>query len=227
MKIIFISDTHTKHEGLKIEPCDILIHSGDFSNRGSIIDFTKFINWFDKQPAKHKIFIAGNHDFCFENDNKNFCLDKLKNYKNIHYLQDSSIIIDGINIYGSPWTPYFYNWAFNGRTKDYQATNKNPWLREICDKIPNNTDILITHGPPRGILDLLDSFGSNPGENVGCEYLLNKVNEVKPKYHVFGHIHEGYGIREQDGITFINASVLNSRYELVNKPIIYNIFKNN
>lgn len=222
-RITFISDTHNQHKGLDIEPCDILIHAGDFSGRGWVNEFRSFITWFENQPAEHKVFIAGNHDFCFENEYRHVCHEELKAIKGVTYLQDSMVEIDGLKIYGSPWTPYFYNWAFNAHRKIEHATKLNPWIKNYWDMIPEGVDILITHGPPNRILDQVDSHGPNAYEYVGCELLMDKIRKIKPKVHVFGHIHEQYGIEEQDGTTFINASVLNSQYQLVNKPITLEI----
>ena len=222
MKVTFISDTHNKHSQLNLEPCDIIIHSGDISGRGYMSEITSFLEWFDKQDATHKIFIAGNHDFCFQ-DNTTWCLEKLKNYPGITYLENSMVEIEGLKIYGSPWTPYFFNWAFNGMRTEDKATKANPFIKNYWDIIPNGIDILITHGPPKGILDQVDSHGPNAYEYVGCEHLMEKIKEIKPKIHVFGHIHEQSGYDEKDGTLFINASVLNSKYQLVNKPITLEI----
>lgn len=124
----------------------------------------------------------------------------------ITYLEDSIISIDGLKIYGSPYTPEFYNWAF--------MKKRGPQIRNVWDKIPEAVDILVTHGPPLMILDQ-----NAQSRHQGCEDLLFKVKEVRPKIHVFGHIHEGYGAEEQFGIKFYNASVLDHHYHLVNKPM--------
>lgn len=127
--------------------------------------------------------------------------------RNLHYLMNSEVVLDhGVRIWGSPFTPEFMNWAFMGTP----AT-----LKPIWDKIPSSLDILITHGPPYQILDR-----TMQGLSVGCPLLLEKVMAVKPKYHVFGHIHEGYGVREKNGVTFINASICNADYDLVNQPVV-------
>jgi Icc-related predicted phosphoesterase len=205
-KLTFISDTHTKHRHLTdLIGGDILIHCGDISNRGQIHEIIDFLEWFDKiKNYKNKIFIAGNHDFGFQN-NPEECADILKDYPNIIYLQDNSVIIDGIKIYGSPWQPRFNNWAFN--------FDRGPYIAKKWEKIPSGTDILITHGPLFGILDKTDR-----GENVGCEELYKKVMEIKPKIHAFGHIHNDYGIEVIDDITFINASSLGEDYIYKNSP---------
>jgi hypothetical protein len=137
----------------------------------------------------------------------------LTGYKTIDYLEDEYMgIVDGdepeIKIWGSPWQPEFYNWAFN--------LPRGEALKEKWDMIPVDTDILITHGPPFGKLDYVDYSKIN----VGCEELLKRVEEIKPKIHVCGHIHGGYGYVFDGNTHFINASILNDRYEFRNKPII-------
>jgi Icc-related predicted phosphoesterase len=143
--------------------------------------------------------IAGNHDFLFEVDPA-AAAELLSEY-DIHYLNDICATIEGINFLGSPITPYFHNWAFN------RISNE---IGKHWDMIPEGTDVLITHGPPKGILD----FTHYDKEHVGCPLLREKVRMIKPKVHVFGHIHEARGIQEEDGTTFINASVVTLRYQL-------------
>lgn len=211
MKIVCISDTHSKHYSLLEKDLitddlenTILIHAGDISTRGYRSQTIDFLNWFSKLPHKHKIFIAGNHDFDFE-DNADTINEIIP--EGVIYLNDSLVEIEGIKIWGSPITPYFYNWAFNR----FRGDN----IKTYWDKIPNDIDILITHGPPYMILDKV----VYDQRNVGCVDLLNRVQEIRPKYHIFGHIHEGSGILKVDEVTFINASVLNEDYRLINKPI--------
>jgi len=207
MKLILISDTHNRQHDIDIPNGDILIHAGDVSNRGLKWEVKEFLNWFSNQPHKYKIFIAGNHDFFFEKEHE----DEIKNIipKNVIYLNDSGIEIESIKIWGSPVQPEFYNWAFNRK--------RGKEIKKHWDLIPLGTDILITHGPPLNILDK-----TVRGDIVGCEDLLNAVNKIKPKIHVFGHIHEDYGILKKNDTTFINASILNERYRNTNDPIIYN-----
>tara|TARA_R110002073_G_scaffold128374_2_gene274096 strand:- start:242 stop:643 length:402 start_codon:yes stop_codon:yes gene_type:complete len=129
---------------------------------------------------------------------------------NCIYLQDESVEIEGLKIYGSPWQPWFFNWAFNLRTPEE--------LKEKWDKIPEDTDVLVTHGPPLGILDL-----TMDGLNVGCSELIKAVERIKPRAHIFGHIHEGYGDTMLDGCIFVNASINTHRYRPINEPIIFEI----
>ena len=206
--ITFISDTHTKHKHVtgELPGGDILIHCGDISNRGHMNEIKNFLEWFEGiKGYEHKIFIAGNHDFGFQ-DNPNLCAKLLQDYPTVTYLEDTSVIIDGIKIYGSPWQPRFYNWAFN--------VDRGWDIAQKWEKIPQDTDILITHGPLHGILD-----STYTGQRVGCEDLYKKVMEIKPKVHCSGHIHYDYGMKEIDGMTFINACCLGEDYMYQNGPI--------
>ncbi len=205
MKIVLISDTDGRHNEVDIPDGDILIHAGDLSSRGKKEEIIDFLNWFSNQPHKYKIFIAGNHDFFFEREPKEIVEAIIP--KNVIYLNDSGIEIEDIKIWGSPVQPEFYNWAFN---RERGIDIKKHW-----DLIPKDTDILITHGPPEGILDK-----TVRGKGVGCEELLLTVNVIKPKIHVFGHIHEAYGVEKVNNTSFINASILNERYYYTNDPII-------
>jgi len=204
MKITFISDTHGLHNQLHLGSGEMLIHAGDVSNRGAKHEVEEFINWFADLDFEHKIFIAGNHDFYFEKASDAEVQQLIPD--GVVYLNDSGIKINDKNIWGSPVQPWFYDWAFNRK--------RGAELKKHWDLIPENTDMLITHGPPLGILDK-----TTRGEKVGCEDLLHAVDRIQPKIHVFGHIHEDYGMKDQAGTQFINASVLNERYRMVNSPI--------
>lgn len=212
MKITFISDTHGKHAQLtdKLPGGDVLIHSGDFMRggyeEGEAIDFFDWLEH-DVTGYKYKIFIAGNHDRLFENEPEQAIKLKDAYAPSTIYLQDSSFKIDGVKFYGSPWTPAFNNWAFNVE-RDSDA------IEEIWNKIPDDTDVLITHGPPLGILDYTPYGG-----DVGCERMISKVLEVQPLIHVFGHVHSSYGHKYNETTDFINASNLNDNYKLVNEPV--------
>lgn len=233
IKLGFISDLHTKHYewfdnlqynkwGYQYEQewndLDILIFAGDCSSIGNYDEILNFTEWFSKQPATYKIMIAGNHDFGFENIAK-YDISRLSKLipENIIYLNDSKTEILGLKIWGSPIQPRFHNWAFN---RDRGQDIKKHW-----DMIPNDTDILITHGPPKGILDRIHPKFErvNDDPNVGCIDLLDAIHRIKPKINVFGHIHEGYGKQDIDDIIYINASCLDENYKPVNPPIILNL----
>ncbi len=205
MKIICISDTHNLHKHIQnIPDGDLLIHAGDLTRRGSLEDVESFNSWLGELPHKYKVCISGNHDFCFEQRPE----EARSLITNAHYLQDEEITIGGLKIYGSPWQPWFYNWAFNLR--------RGEPLREKWEKIPSDIDILITHGPPHGILDRVFT-----GEKVGCEELLLKLRFFENlKLHVFAHIHEARGTYEHQGIKMVNASICTLAYKSINEPIV-------
>ena len=206
MKIVCISDTHSGHNKFEIPDGDILIHAGDISSRGKPEQIKKFNNWLGRLPHQYKIMIAGNHDFLFENE-PDIAAEMITN---AIYLNDSGIEIEGVKFWGSPITPWFLDWAFNR----YRGED----IQQHWDKIPLDTDILITHGPPYGILDK-----TVYGQAVGCENLLEIVQKVQPKLHIFGHIHEAYGKKKLKGTTFINASLMDENYNPVHKAHVIEI----
>jgi Icc-related predicted phosphoesterase len=206
MKIVVISDTHGLHRNLELPDGEILIHAGDLTHHGKLEDVREFNDFLGTLPHPYKIVIAGNHDFCFES-NREACEEILTN---CIYLQDQELTINGIKFYGSPWQPWFYDWAFN--------LQRGPEIRAKWELISKDTNVLITHGPPYGIGDV-----TARGDNVGCADLWEVVQEIQPAYHIFGHIHEGYGVTTQGGTTFINASCCDQTFQLVNPPIDFNI----
>jgi Icc-related predicted phosphoesterase len=223
MKIVCISDTHNKHKEISLNKGDVLIHAGDATGRGEAGEILPFLTWFSEQKFSHKILVAGNHDFGFERSPSRY--EEECKRLGIIYLNDSGVNIEGINIWGSPVQPEFFNWAFNRRIEEklpddydpYHSYNKvNPPIKPHWDLIPNNTDILITHGPPLGVLDTVSRYLVNL--NVGCPHLMDAILRVKPKLHVFGHIHEQQGILKKGDTVFVNASQLNDRYMVAYKP---------
>ncbi|MBL7817198.1 MAG: metallophosphatase domain-containing protein [Saprospiraceae bacterium] len=207
MTFVAISDTHNKHPE-HLPHGDVLIHAGDVTSKGSEAQVYHFLEWFSVQPHQYKVFIAGNHDFYFENTKPEIIAKMIP--ENVIYLNDSGVTIEGIKIWGSPIQPWFYDWAFNRR----RGTD----IRKHWDLIPNDTDILITHGPAYMRLDKTVS-----GQNVGCMDLLTAIRRTQPQFHICGHIHEAYGVQKDGLTTYINASVLNLRYELMNKPIVFEV----
>lgn len=205
MRIIFLSDTHTHHDELTVPEGDMVVHAGDFSYRGLENEVAGFFEWFSALPHPFKVFIAGNHDFMAERAPDLF---RSMLPANLIYLEDSGVEIAGIRIWGSPVQPWFFDWAFNRQ--------RGPDIRKHWDLIPDDTDLLITHGPPFGILDRV----VRDGKQVGCADLLEKVQAVQPRVHVFGHIHEAYGQVQREGTLYLNASVLDERYRLVNQAIV-------
>lgn len=197
MKITHISDTHNQHHSLLNMPeADVLIHSGDLTFAGSEDEFDSFLEWFVEQPYKYKIFIAGNHDDClFES-----LISGLP--QNTFYLNNSSINIEGVNFYG---LPMFMHDAMSGEyDKQIQA-------------IPAGTNVLISHQPPHLILDKAGNI------NYGNRNLFQAVLAIKPQYHLFGHIHDAYGITQNEDTVFSNAALLNEKYELTNHPIVIDV----
>lgn len=219
IKAVCLSDTHGSHLGVKIPDADWLIHAGDFSSRGGMKDTVDFLNWFNIHPHKRKIFIAGNHDWLPEKDPGLF-QTLLKQYPDLTYLQDTSVVLDGLKVHGSPISPTFYNWAFN--------RDRGPQIKRHWDMIPDDTDILITHGPAYGYCDIAPNGGPvGITERVGCKHLLDAIKRVKPRIHLSGHIHYSYGvgtINHDDGSKTMcyNSSVLNEDYIISNKPWIIN-----
>ena len=215
MKIACISDTHGKHHQIplnwlenKNNEIDIILHAGDISNMGHLHEIEDFCKWYDKLNFANKIFCGGNHDWGFSKKPKEVA-EILSNYPSITYLQDDFIVIDGVKIYGSPWQPEFYSWAFN--------LKRGKELQDKWNMIPLDTDILCMHTPVYGLVDMTPK-----GEFVGCEDLLNtivtKLDNVL--LTVSGHIHHSYGFVYKYGKTFVNASTVNERYMVANKPIL-------
>lgn len=206
-KHVLISDTHGDYTLLKsLPPADVLIHCGDATKYGSRDELKKFAKAFGKCVAPMKILIAGNHDACFEKHWKE--AQGICALEGIFYLQDVAIVHRGIKYYAMPWTPAFNDWYF-------MATEIE--MIEKVSKIPLDTDVLITHGPPKYVRDL------SRGEFCGSFVLNQAVYKLKPKLHVFGHIHEGYGTVEHDGTRFVNCSLLDGYYQPVNLPIVWTI----
>ena len=230
IRVVCISDTHTHTEKLEIPDGDILIHSGDSTYRGKdeeIIGFNNFLKSLTK--FKHKIVIAGNHEITFDEENS----DRLKsiwahNSKGMLsareskalltdciYLENSGVEVMGYKFWGSPMITIYDTWGF------YREDDK---LLECWKKIPDDTEILITHSPPHSIMDYCLEIENNEG----CKHLYNEViNRIKPKFHVFGHTHEGYGTKELNGTTFINAATCDMNYLPINKPIVFDLPRKN
>jgi len=240
ISVLCISDTHSlesKMENTRLPPADILVHAGDFTNVGKKKEVQEFVNWLeehlDRGDFKHIVLIAGNHDTTFHKEffmapgggnrffrNKtNIDCDAIRDIvldSRIVYLEDESAELFGVKLYGSPWQPYFCNWAFN--------LQRGEECREKWEQIPESIDILITHGPPA-----FHGDKTMPAkDNVGCLDLLKKIEQIQPQFHVFGHIHEGYGVTQQTNLKtyFINASTCNLTYRPNQDPIMFYIAGN-
>jgi predicted phosphodiesterase len=221
MRLVFISDTHDQHLTMlhPVPDGDILVHAGDATMMGRMNEIAAFGLWFRTLPHKHKVFVAGNHDWMFQK-NRMMAIQLLnqglvgnKRATEIVYLEDDMATIEGLKIYGSPWQPTFFDWAFN--------LDRGEAIRRKWDLIPEGVDVLITHGPPKPIHDQIEPHMGS--EHLGCEELMVAVERVKPKIHVFGHIHGGYGETKYVNTHFINAAICNEAYKPVNAPIVVDL----
>ncbi|KAL1130881.1 hypothetical protein AAG570_012122 [Ranatra chinensis] len=237
VRIVCMSDTHslTSHIKFQIPDGDIFIHAGDFTKCGAEEEVIEFNNWLGRLPHKCKIVIAGNHELSFDNTFTHplsvnpvdsiptlglprKCITEAVSSQSVKeqltnciYLQDEGINAFGLKIYGTPWQPRFHGWAFN-LERGEQCLNK--W-----SLIPDDTDILVTHTPPIGHGDLCCG-----GVRAGCVELLTCVQQrILPKYHVFGHIHEGYGVTTDGKVIYVNASTCDINYCPTNPPIVFDV----
>ena len=197
MKILHLSDTHGCHHRLRNLPeADVLVHSGDFTMTGTESEALDFLNWLCDLPYKHKIFICGNHDDCLYDAN----IDGLDN--NVHYLRNSGVEIDGVKFYGVPM--FMDDCAYGRQIRNYA-------------EIPEDTDVLITHSPAYGILDEDDNV------RYGSEELLERMMMIRPKYHLFGHVHARHGILTMNGSVYSNGAIMNDDYTRLNEPNVLNL----
>lgn len=209
MRFVALSDTHGFHHQLKIPDGDVLLFAGDMCGPGNLREVENFGDWLRTLPHTLKIVIAGNHDWPFERDLKS-AREALGS--DIIYLQDESYSVDSHKIYGSPWQPEFGNWAFN--------LPRGSALQEVWAKIPDDTDILLTHGPPYGKLDR-----TYDRRQVGCDHLRGRLTELPQlKAHLFGHIHESYGKLDQAGCLYLNGSICDiSQRFAINLPWVFDL----
>jgi len=248
MRIVAISDTHAQHRDVTLPEGDVLVFAGDFMTCGrKFAEVQSFAEWFMSNPHPYKVLVAGNHDRLMEN-RAELCLNEFLTRdsnppgKVFAYLKDSGCEINGIKFWGSPVQPWFCDWAFN--------VHRGAPIRAVWDKIPNDTDVLITHGPPYGHGDqswpepveyTYEGCRSRiirpASEHLGCEELIKAVERVKPKVHIFGHIHGGYrtsGLTEQEcerlmlpynGIPtkFYNVAICDEQYSPVNPPTVIDL----
>ena len=207
MRIVCISDTHGMHDSVVVPEGDVLIHAGDLTSRGTARQIRACGEWLAALPHRHKVVIAGNHDFLFESELAR--ARELIESPGLTYLHDSGVEIEGVHFWGSPWQPWFHDWAFN--------LERGEALVEVWAKIPSATDVLITHGPPFGVLDRV----ARGGHSVGCEALAERLQGLEVKLHVFGHIHEDYGVQlGADGRVAINASIATLSYTPTQAPVV-------
>jgi 3',5'-cyclic AMP phosphodiesterase CpdA len=212
MRRVCISDTHSLHEEMPQSPGgDLLIHTGDCTGSGSSAALDDFTRWFGALPHKHRILIAGNHDYCFEKHPKSSSETCIKH--GITYLRRETTRIGSLNFYGFPWQPIDRWMAFNAGEGE---------LRGRLKRAPDDTNILISHGPAFNIFDYVPSEQAH----VGCHALANRIEKLKElRAHVCGHIHESYGfaVRKSDGVKFANASTCTDRYRPSNLQIVIDL----
>ncbi len=190
VRIVAVADTHMQHTYLDVPAGDIFVHAGDFTETGTLEELRAAAKWVNELPHRHKVIISGNHDWLFYNDP-----DRARSlFNDAHYLQDSEVTVEDLTFYGAPWQPEFCNWAFN--------LPRGAALAAKWAKIPTGLDVLITHGPPHG-------FGDRtwlaPG-GTGCSDLLRRLRQVRPRLHVFGHIHEDGGAWKAHGSLLANVT---------------------
>lgn len=207
MEITLISDLHGNKP--ELPGGDLLIIAGDLTSRDTIEEHEEFCKWASKVPYTKIVIIAGNHD-------NNISADMIESTTRCYYMEDSYSSFEGLKIWGSPWTL-----QFKGQNPDCMAFSYplQIQMEEKWEEIPDDVDILVTHTPPFGIMD--QAYAWYRKVRTGCPSLLKKVKEIKPKLHVFGHIHEHGGkTKEYDGTIFVNAAHVNEYYEPINKPVI-------
>lgn len=212
MRLVCLSDTHNQLPlDFPVPDGDVLIFAGDITSMGYDFELFRFIDFVKRQPHRHKLLVAGNHDWCLAVDNSRYFEAPFYDLRHrMTYLQDSGTVLEGVKFWGSPWQPRFCDWAFN--------LDRGEPIAAKWRMIPSDTDVLITHGPPFGILDTLEN-----GMRVGCEDLASELKRIQPKAHIFGHIHSSYGMVERDGCTYVNASICDEQYKPTREPIIVDI----
>lgn len=208
MRLVCMSDTHSQHESVEVPDGDVFVHSGDYSSAGSQKAAVDFATWLSGLPHQHKVVTPGNHDWFSEKEPAAAALI----FRKSTYLVDEAREVGGFKFYGAPWSPRFFDWAFNA---DRGAVIRSKWAR-----IPDDTQVLVVHGPPAGILDRTRS-----GETVGCADLLNTIENRLSKLRlvVFGHIHEAHGTLKRDGVLYVNASTCDLKYRPVQPPVVVDL----
>jgi Icc-related predicted phosphoesterase len=213
LTIAVLSDTHGLHAAMDhaIPEGDVLVHAGDFCGRGLVEEVAGFARWMGTLPHQHKLAIPGNHDGPVERSEQ-LCRD-IFGQQGIRLLVGEAAEIGGFRFFGSPYTPTFMHWYF---MRDRGAAIRAEW-----EAIPSDADVVITHGPAYGHGDLAPPWRAEHPRHVGCFELLQRLRDVRPQLHIFGHIHAGHGVTISDeipGTTFCNASVCTEAYRPSNPP---------
>lgn len=233
MQIVAASDIHGQWSVVQYPKGDVLLLAGDILSDHSfhpqsdanvglqaeeLLELDHFCGYYLKKELgyKHILLVAGNHDFVLQKKP-----EIVKELKHITYLEDTSIVIDGIKFHGSPWQPWFWDWAFNFPC--HLKEEGGNWFRmkrhaiDTWAKIPDDVDVLITHTPP---LNILDETGK--GLNRGCQFLAERIEQLKNlKFHVFGHIHASHGMKKKDAIIFLNVAQCRNHEDLIHSPFVF------
>ncbi|MEZ4221991.1 MAG: metallophosphatase domain-containing protein [Polyangiaceae bacterium] len=189
MRIVAVADTHLYHAELRVPQGDVFIHAGDLCRSGELRELVRALDWMNELPHRHKLVVAGNHDWAFQREP-----ERARQYLGrVQWLHDSALSIDGISFWGSPWQPEFGAWAFN--------LPRGAALADKWSLIPDAVDVLVTHSPPVGIGDNTKTNGRQ-----GCEDLLARIEQVRPRLHLFGHIHEDGGAWRVGETTHANVT---------------------
>jgi Icc-related predicted phosphoesterase len=209
-RVVLVSDTHGRHRRLVVPACDVLVHCGDFSRRGRREELDDVLDWLAAQPARERVLVAGNHDFCAEKDpagTRAACAAA-----GVRYLEDEGAEVAGLSVWGSPMTPAFHSLAFN--------RERGAAIRQHWDRIPAALDLLVTHGPPRGLGDRV-FFGMH----VGCDDLLARVRRTPPRVHAYGHIHEARGEYRLPGLPtrFLNVATVPLLFGAPRPPVVVDL----
>lgn len=189
MRIVAVADTHLFHGDLDVPDGDVFVHAGDMCRGGDLDELDRNAEWIAGLPHRHKVIVAGNHDWAFVHESPAARLA----FASMTYLQDAEVTLDGLRFYGSPWQPEFHNWAFN--------LPRGPAIAAVWAKIPQGIDVLVTHSPPMGIGDR-----SPVGGRTGCADLLARISVVQPRLHLFGHIHQDGGLWERGATVHANVT---------------------
>lgn len=206
MKLVCLSDTHGFHEQLRVPKGDVLIHTGDCTRRGRPDEIRRFERWFAGRPHPHKLLVPGNHEVGWDDPRRLDGLRRRFSEGGIRILHDDRCVLGGLTFYGTAWQPRFGEWAFNvPRGED---------LRKKYAKIPAETDVLMTHSPPLGILDRTPTR-----RHVGARTLRERVQAVHPRVHLFGHIHNAHGLERRRNTTFVNGAVCDEAGQPRHAPI--------
>lgn len=225
-RFVCFSDTHGLHQLIPkdhMPPADVLLHAGDFTNTGELQQIESFNEWLEAYPAEQKLVIAGNHDITLQEDYYRSrgasrfhrgvpydCSKARPLLKGCSYLEDTSVEVRGYQIYGSPWQPEFFDWAFN--------LPRGEELRQKWSAIPPDTDLLLVHGPPAGHVDMTSRAG-----RVGCQDLQEAVHQRSISVVVSGHLHSAYGTDADEVTLYVNASTCTEQYNPTHKPIVFDL----